>query len=102
MSQTKKTSTTSSKMTTQPPQQIKHPPIPPLQLESITATAQWLPEPELEFSAGELSCDPKVGVPLYGPRSLGTGRHKNEIHIGFIGTRSSVTSAQEFLASTAG
>ena len=79
----------------------RHPVIPPIQLDTITATARWFPEPELEFSAGENSCDPKVGVPLYGPRSLGTGRHKNEIHIGFIGTRPSVSAAQSFLSTAA-
>jgi hypothetical protein len=56
-----------------------------------------LDEPELVFANGERSLDPKVGVPLYGPRSLGTGRHKGEIHIGFIGTRPSVSRAQEYL-----
>jgi hypothetical protein len=81
--------------------QTRHPVIPPLQLDAISATARWFPEPELEFSSGENSCDPKVGVPLYGPRSLGTGRHKNEIHIGFIGTRPSVSAAQIFLSTAA-
>jgi hypothetical protein len=52
----------------------------------------------LIFANSQRSLDPKVGVPLYGPRSLGTGRHKGEIHIGFIGTRPSVTGAEDYLS----
>jgi hypothetical protein len=46
------------------------------------------------FANGNLCPDPKVGIPLYGPRSLGTSRHKNEIHIGFIGTSDTVAKAK--------
>ena len=46
------------------------------------------------FANGNLSPDPKVGIPLYGPRSLGTSRHKSEIHIGFIGTSDTVAKAK--------
>ncbi len=46
------------------------------------------------FASGNLSADPKVGIPLYGPRSLGTSRHKSEIHIGFIGTSDTVAKAK--------
>src|SRR5437773_315459 len=81
--------------------QTKHAVIPPIQLDPISASAHWTPEPDLEFSSGERCSDPKVGVPLYGPRSFGTGRHKNEIHIGFIGTRTSVSAAQTFLSTAA-
>ena len=73
----------------------------PFVLQSPTTSATWFPEPDLLFASGERSYDPKVGVPLYGPRSLNTGRHKNEIHIGFIGTRPSVTAAREYFLTAA-
>jgi hypothetical protein len=38
--------------------------------------------------------DPKVGISLYGPRSLGTARHKSEVHVGFIGTAEPVAYAR--------
>ncbi|MCI0489934.1 MAG: hypothetical protein L0229_25355, partial [Blastocatellia bacterium] len=48
-----------------------------------------------------MHCDPKVGIPLYGPRSLGTARHKREVHIGFIGTAEGVEQAQAFYETNA-
>ena len=75
--------------------------VPPLLLTGPKTVADWNPEPELLFAGDQRSFDPKVGIPLYGPRSLNTGRHKNEIHIGFIGTRQSVTSARDFLITLA-
>ena len=66
----------------------------PLELASPRTVAEWLDEPDLMFANGSLSPDPKVGIPLYGPRSLGTSRHKNEIHIGFIGTSETVAKAR--------
>lgn len=72
-------------------------PVPPVVLQRPTASAMWFPEPDLVFASGQRSHDPKIGIPLYGPRSLHTGRHKNEIHIGFIGTRPSVTAARDYL-----
>src|SRR5262249_31077229 len=50
---------------------------------------------------GSMHCDPKVGIPLYGPRSLGTGRHKREIHVGIIGTAEGIAQAQEYYADCA-
>jgi len=66
----------------------------PLDLASPKTVAEWLDEPDLMFGRGNLSPDPKVGIPLYGPRSLGTSRHKGEIHIGFIGTSETVAKAK--------
>jgi hypothetical protein len=66
-------------------------------LHAPKLTAEWFDEPELLFAGDERSVDPKVGIPLYGPRSLGTGRHKREIHVGFIGTAEAVATAQSFL-----
>ena len=69
----------------------------PLELDAARTSTLWLEEPQLLFADGKTHPDPKVGIPLYGPRSLGTNRHKKEIHIGFIGTAESVANAQEFL-----
>jgi hypothetical protein len=63
-----------------------------------TLTAQWLPEPPLRFAGEQEHLDPKVGIPLYGPRSYGTSRHPAEIHVGFVGTGQAVDHAQQFLA----
>jgi len=41
-----------------------------------------------------LADDPKVGISLHGPRSLGTSRHQSEIHIGFIGTSDTIAKAR--------
>ncbi len=40
--------------------------------------------------------DPKVGIPLYGPRSFGGPRHKQEVHVGFVGTSEAVEHARTF------
>lgn len=66
----------------------------PLELASPQTGAEWLDEPDLVFANGNLSPDPKVGIPLYGPRSLETSRHRSEIHIGFIGTSDTVAKAK--------
>ena len=66
----------------------------PLELASPKTAAEWLDEPDLVFGDDNVSPDPKVGIPLYGPRSLGTSRHRNEIHVGFIGTSDTVAKAK--------
>lgn len=66
----------------------------PLELVPPRTVAEWLDEPDLMFANGNTSPDPKVGIPLYGPRSLGTSRHKSEIHVGFIGTSDTVAKAR--------
>jgi hypothetical protein len=67
-------------------------------LEPAILDASWIEEPRLVFGNGKLHENPKVGIPLYGPRSYGTPRHKNEIHIGFIGEGDSIQHAQEYIA----
>src|SRR5262249_7829542 len=62
---------------------------------------EWLEEPELTFANDIRHVDPKVGIPLYGPRSLDTARHKKEIHVGFIGTGEAVENARRFYAACA-
>src|SRR5579884_1761615 len=76
------------------------PPIPirllPLELASPRTSAEWLEEPELLFAKNKRHIDPKTGIMLYGPRSLGTARHKQEVHVGFIGTTESAEAARTF------
>jgi hypothetical protein len=68
----------------------------PLQLDRPRLAAGWLDEPGLLFAGGHEHVDPKTGIPLYGPRSLGTHRHKREVHVGFIGTGGSVDLARRY------
>ena len=75
--------------------------IAPLQLQRPHSSTEWEDEPLLVFGDDMTHADPKVGIPLYGPRSLGTVRHKREVHIGFIGTAESVAHAQQFYAECA-
>jgi hypothetical protein len=66
----------------------------PLELDAAETMAEWFEEPELSFAGGRRHVDPKVGISLYGPRSLGTVRHKSELHVGFIGTAEPVAYAR--------
>lgn len=68
----------------------------PLQLSKPQVSTEWFEEPELQFANGATHIDPKVGIALYGPRSLGTNRHKQEVHIGFIGTGEAIERARRF------
>lgn len=68
----------------------------PLKLATAHSSTEWFKEPGLLFGNDMIHPDPKVGIPLYGPRSLGTTRHKQEIHIGFIGTSDAVANARMF------
>ena len=68
----------------------------PLTLATPSASTDWFEEPELLFANGMGHIDPKVGIPLYGPRSFGTPRHKREVHIGMIGTGEAVANARTF------
>jgi hypothetical protein len=70
--------------------------IAPLELDGPRLEAGWTDEPRLLFANGHEHIDPKVGIPLYGPRSLGTRRHKREIHVGLIGTSESVDLARRY------
>ena len=68
----------------------------PLELASPRTSAEWLDEPDLLFAKNKRHIDPKTGIMLYGPRSLGTTRHKQEVHVGFIGTTESAEAARTF------
>ena len=68
----------------------------PIELAQPRLSTDWLQEPTLLFANGKAHPDPKTGIPLYGPWSLNTTRHKREIHVGFIGTTDAVDHAQQF------
>lgn len=63
--------------------------------------AQWQAEPDLLFAGDHRHVNPKIGIPLYGPRSLDTPRHKHEVHVGFIGPAQAVRNARDYLAECA-
>ena len=69
----------------------------PLGLDQPLTSTEWFTEPTLLFAGGSAHVDPKVGIPLYGPRSLGTFRHKQEVHVGLVGSAETVDRAQRFL-----
>lgn len=71
--------------------------IAPLLLDRPFISTQWFEEPSLLFANDAQHVDPKVGIPLYGPRSLGTPRHKQEVHVGFVGTAETIDRAMTFL-----
>jgi hypothetical protein len=68
-----------------------------IELEQVSIRAHWLPEPQLVFAGGALHVDPKVGIALHGPRSLGTPRHRAEYGIAFVGTADAVDHARKML-----
>ncbi len=69
----KKTTTGTTKRTT-----VRSSPLPlkllPLELSAPRISTDWLAEPELVFGQGRTATDPKVGIALYGPKSLGSSR----------------------------
>ena len=66
-------------------------------LDSPIMRLSYLSEPELSFANGSTHINPKIGIPLYGPKSVGTPRHKNEIHIGFVGEAESIENVLKFI-----
>jgi hypothetical protein len=68
----------------------------PFRVPRPHTSSGWLEEPDLSFAGGATNPDPKIGIPLYGPRSFGTPRHKDEVHVGFIGTSESVDNGRQF------
>lgn len=62
-----------------------------------TITTRWLEEPKLAFHSGGRHDDPKTGVALYGPVGLSNGTHRNEVHVGLIGTEAGIHAARSML-----
>lgn len=70
-----------------------------LTLEPAALSARWLGEPLLGF-AGDVECeDPKVGIPYAGPRSYGTGRHRDHVNVGCVGTAQGMDLIHSFMQS---
>lgn len=61
-----------------------------VELTQLPVDALWLDEPELAFAEGQRHIDPKTGLSLWGPASLGTERHRATIRAGFVGLASAV------------
>ncbi|NET10483.1 MAG: hypothetical protein F6K16_38450 [Symploca sp. SIO2B6] len=70
--------------------------IKPLELKIPQISTQFFDEPKLLFAKGGVHTNPQLGITLYGPRSLYTSRHKQEVHIGFIGTEEAIEKARNF------
>ncbi|MCZ7647986.1 MAG: hypothetical protein M5U26_22465 [Planctomycetota bacterium] len=68
----------------------------PMALDAPRLTTGWIEEPYLKFAGQHEHVDPKTGIPLYGPASLGSFRHKREVHVGIIGTSESVDLARRY------
>ena len=75
---------------------MRHPEPRGLVLKQPFVLSDHFDEPELAFGGSGRHLNPKVGIPLYGPHSYGTVRHKVEVHVGFVGTSESVSRAMEF------
>ncbi len=60
-------------------------------------TLNWLEEPRLSFSDGQTHTNPKIGIPLFGPKSLNTPRHKTQVHVGFVGEPDAIEKVKQFI-----
>lgn len=67
-----------------------------LTLERPKQKALWIAEPKLAFAGKQEHPNPKIGIPLYGPWTLGSARHKSEVHIGLIGSPEVAEIAESF------
>ncbi len=63
----------------------------------VDIATQWLDEPQLAFHHGGRHDDPKTGVTLYGPVGMSNGTHREQVHVGLIGTEAGVRGARELL-----
>ncbi len=68
--------------------------------ETPKVDCAYYDEPSLEFCSGREHVSPKMGITLFGPRSLDLSqRHPSNIKIGFIGSGKSIESAKNWLIS---
>ena len=74
---------------------------PSVQLQHPPVDAKWLPEPELVFAEGNRHIDPKTGLSLWGPASLGTERHRSKIRVGFVGLASAIDNVRALIEESA-
>lgn len=61
------------------------------------SSTQWGEEPQLAFHNAGRHDDPKTGVTLYGPIGLSNGTHRDQVHVGLIGTETGVRGARDLL-----
>jgi hypothetical protein len=66
-------------------------------LDTPRLNLEWFSEPVLSFADGRMHSNPKVGIPLFGPKSMGTARHTNEIHIGVVGEGKAIENVRRFI-----
>lgn len=69
---------------------------------TVDIATHWLPEPQLAFRDGATHDDPKTGVTLYGPVGMSNGSHREQVHVGFVGTETGVRKAREMLIEYSG
>ena len=71
-----------------------------MKLNKSALHATLHPEPPLEFACGRLHLSPKLGLTVFGPRSLDLrDRHPDTIRLGFIGSGASTASAKTWINS---
>lgn len=60
----------------------------------------YFDEPSLEFCGGREHVSPKMGITLFGPRSLDLSqRHPSTVKVGFVGSGESIESARSWITS---
>lgn len=60
----------------------------------------YFDEPSLEFGGGRQHVSPKMGITLFGPRSIDLlQRHPSTIKVGFVGSSQSIESARSWILS---
>jgi len=60
----------------------------------------YFEEPSLEFGGGREHVSPKMGIALFGPRSLDLSqRHPSTVRVGFVGSGQSIESAKSWITS---
>ena len=63
-------------------------------------TCTYFDEPSLEFGGGREHVSPKMGITLFGPKSLDLSqRHPSAVKVGFVGSGQSTESAKSWITS---
>jgi len=72
----------------------------PGQLRPPRTEAEYLEEPSLEFGSSREHVDQKMGISLFGPKSIDLPqRHPQTVKVGFVGTGRSIGSARDWMES---
>lgn len=71
-----------------------------MKLGRLKVSCNLIEEPSLEFGASRLHVSPKLGMSLFGPKSIDDyGRHPDTIRLGFIASGASLVSARKWIES---